>query len=277
MMTPMMRRRRGMSLIELLITMVLVAIIGAAAGRLLTSQTQYFARMSAKREARSVTRNAMNLLQTELSMVDPAGGLVAASADSIKVNMPYAWGLFCSSNTMMMLPVDSAMYAMATYAGYAIKDTTATGAYTYTASGTAPTTGTASNCTGMTYPITAPTNGVYLSVSGSSGTAGAPMLLYQVITYKFASSGLFPGKRGLFRKVGSATADEILGPFESTARFNFYQLTNTTSQPTVPSPPNTMRGIELKLDAASPTRASNRATNETISLTTAIFFRNRTS
>jgi prepilin-type N-terminal cleavage/methylation domain-containing protein len=275
--TTLVRRRRGMSLVELLITMVLVAIIGAAAGRLLTSQTRYFARMSAKREARSVTRNAMNLLQTELSMVDPAGGVVAASADSIKVNMPYAWGLFCSSNTMMMLPVDSAMYAMATFAGYAIKDTTATGAYTYTASGTAPTAGTASNCTGMAYPITAPTNGVYLSVSGSSGTAGSPMLLYQVVTYKFASSGLFPGKRGLFRRVGSGTADEILGPFESTARFKFYELTNTTSQTTVPSPLTNMRGIELKLDAASPTRASNRATNETISLTTAIFFRNRTT
>ena len=49
------------------------------------------------------------------------------------------------------------------------------------------------------------------------------------------------------------------------------------SQSTVPSPLSNMRGIELKLDAASPTRASNRATNETISLTTAIFFRNRTS
>jgi prepilin-type N-terminal cleavage/methylation domain-containing protein len=274
---PLVRRRRGMSLVELLITMVLVAIIGAAAGRLLTSQTRYFARMSAKREARTVTRNAMNLLQTELSMVDPAGGIVAASADSVKVNMPYAWGVFCSSNTMLMLPVDSAMFAMATYAGYAIKDTTATGAYAYTASGTAPVAGTASNCTGMANPITAPTNGVYLSVSGSSGTAGSPMLLYQVITYKFANSGLFPGKRGLFRRVGSGTPDEILGPFQSTARFNFYELTNTTSQTTVPSPLTNMRGIELKLDAASPTRASNRATNETISLTTAIFFRNRTS
>jgi hypothetical protein len=81
----------------------------------------------------------------------------------------------------------------------------------------------------------------------------------------------------LFRRVGSGTADEILGPYESTARFKFYELTNTTSQTTVPSPLTNMRGIELKLDAASPTRASNRATNETISLTTAIFFRNRTT
>jgi prepilin-type N-terminal cleavage/methylation domain-containing protein len=274
-MHPVRRRRRGMSLIELMITLVLVSIIGAAAGRLLTSQTRYYARMSAKKEARSVTRNARNIIQSELSMVEAGNGVVAASNDSITVRIPYAWGLYCASATMMMLPVDSATYALASFAGYAIKDTTATGAYTYTASASAPTAGTSSNCTGSPVNITAPTNGAYLSVSGSSGTAGAPMFLYQTVTYKFGSSGIFSGQRGLFRRVGSGTPEELVAPFQSSARFRFYNLYADTAQTTVPTLAN-IRGVELQLDAQSPTTASGRASAETASIKTAIFFRNRT-
>lgn len=268
------RPRRGLTLIELIITLVLVAIIGAAAGRLLISQTRFYARMSAKKDARSVTRSATNLLQTELSMIEAGAGITAATNDSITVRMPYAWGVMCQSNTMMMLPVDSALYAMATFAGYAIKDTTATGAYTYTASGTAPTAGTASNCTGMTYPITAPTNGSYLSVTGLAGTSGAPVFLWQTVTYKFANSTLFSGQRGLWRRIGTGTPEEILAPFQSTAQFRFYQLYEDTARVTPPALTD-IRGIELLMAAQSPTRASNRATQETVSIKTAIFFRNR--
>jgi len=272
------RVRRGFSLIELIITIVLVAIIGAAAGRMLMSQTRFYARLAGQRDARSVTRNARNIIQTELAMVEAGGGVAAASNSSITVRMPYAWGVFCSGNTIMRLPVDSAMYAMATIAGYAIKDTTATGAFTYTATTSAPTAGTATNCT-TTAGITAPVNGDYLALSPAvtlpalSG-AGAPMYLYQTITYSFAASGLVSGKRGLFRQVGAGTAEEILAPFDTTAKFRFYELASTTAQTTVPALAN-IRGVELVLDAQSPKRASNRDTPEASSIRTAIFFRNR--
>ena len=268
------RVRRGVTLIELIITLILVSIIGAAAGRLLISQTRWFARMSAQKDARSVTRNARNIMQSELSVVVAAGGVQAATNDSVTVRMPYANGVFCASNTLMVFPVDSALYAMATFAGYAIKDTTATGAYTYTVSGTAPTAGTASNCTGGTVLITAPTNGLYLTVAGVSGTAGAPMFLWQTITYKFAASTLVSGAVGLYRRVGTGTPEEILAPFESTARFRFYNLYADTAQTTVPTLAN-IRGLEVQLDAQSTTRASNRSSPETARITMAIFFRNR--
>ena len=268
------RPRRGFSLIELIITLVLVSIIGVAAGRLLMSQTRFYTRLSAQRDARSVTRNARNIVQTELSMVEAGGGVVAATNDSITVRMPYAWGVFCSANTMMRLPVDSAMYAMATFAGYAIKDTTATGAYTYTASATAPTTGTTTNCTG-TPGITAPANGAYLSVSGSSGTAGAPMMLFQYVTYKFAASTLVPGKRGLFRRIGTGTVEELVAPFDTTAKFRYYNLYADTAQTTVPALTN-IRGVQLQLDAQSIQRSSGQSNPESASIRTAIFFRNRT-
>jgi hypothetical protein len=166
------------------------------------------------------------------------------------------------------------MAAMATFGGYAIKDTTSTGMYVYTSGSTAPTAGTASNCTGAPTNITAPTNGGYLSVSGSAGTAASPMFLYQVITYRFGSSAIVPGKRGLFRRVGNGTAEEILAPFDTSAKFRYYNMYSDTAQTTVPSFAN-IRGVEVKLDAQSASRAGGQAQPESVSIKTAIFFRNR--
>ena len=275
-MTPDPRRaRRGFSLIELIITLVLVSIIGVASGRLLMSQTRFYTRLSAQRDARSVTRNARNIVQTELSMVEAGGGVIAASNDSITVRMPYAWGVYCAGSTMMRLPVDSAMYAMASLAGYAIKDTTSAGVYAYTATTTAPTAGTATDCT-TTAGITAPTDGAYLSLSPSpTGTAGAPVLLYQLVTYKFAASALVSGKLGLYRRIGTGTPEELVAPFDTSTKFRYYELNASTAQTTVPALAN-IRGVELKLDAQSISRSSGRSEPESASISTAIFFRNRT-
>jgi len=276
---PSRRVPRGFSLIELIITLVLVAIIGAAAGRMLMSQTRFYPRLAGQKDARSVTRNARNIMQTELSMTEAGGGVVAATNDSITIRMPFAWGIYCSSSTIIRLPVDSSMYAMATLAGYAVKDTTATGVYTYTATTTAPTAGTAANCTGLSPAITAPTNGTYLALSPAPSTppayAGSPVFLYQIVTYKFAASTLVPGKRGLYRRVGTGTAEEILAPFDTSAKFRYYNMYADTAQTTVPTLAN-IRGIEVKLDAQSPYRASKQANPESVSIKTAIFFRNRT-
>jgi prepilin-type N-terminal cleavage/methylation domain-containing protein len=269
------RTRRGFSLIELLITLVLVSIIGVAAGRMLMSQTRFYSRLAGQKDARSVTRSARNIIQTELSMVEAGGGVVAASNDSIRVRMPYAWGVYCKSDKMMMLPVDSAMYAMAEFAGYAVKDTTPSGMYSYTTSTTTPSAGSATDCTDPPVSITAPTNGSYMQLSPSvTATAGSPIFLYQEVTYKFASSGIVAGKRGIFRRVADGAYEELLAPFDTTAKFRFYNLFADVAQTAVPTLAN-IRGIELMLDAQSPTRTSGQANPESASIVTAIFFRNR--
>lgn len=208
-------------------------------------------------------------------MVQANNGVVAASNDSIRVRMPILWGVFCSNSTIMYLPFDSATFAMASYAGYAIKDTTAAGTYTYTSASSAPTAGTATDCTAAPVNITAPTNGGYRTLSPTAtATAGSPVFLYQEVTYKFASSSLFSGKRGLFRRVANGAYEELLAPFDTSAKFRFYNLFADTAQTTVPTLAN-IRGVELMLDAQSPTRTSGQANPETASIKTAIFFRNR--
>ena len=269
-------RRLGMSLIELIISLVVVSIIGASITRLLTSQTRFFSKLSLARDARSVTRQARNLVQSELSMVDVGAGVVAATRDSITVRVPVAFGLYCSSNTMMVLPTDSMYLASATLDGFALKDTSAAGAYAYTAL-TSTAAGTATNCTGAGILITAPTNGTYRNLTPSpSGTAASPMFVYQVVTYKFAASTLVSGKLGLWRKAGTAAYAEIVAPFDTSAKFRFYRLYADTAQSGVPTLTE-IRGIELRLDALAPNPTPGQnPSRESSSIRTAIFFRNRT-
>jgi prepilin-type N-terminal cleavage/methylation domain-containing protein len=271
-------RRAGLSLIELLISLVVVGIIGASITRLLMTQTRFFSKLSLARDARSVTRQARNLIQTELSMVEVGGGIVAASNDSITVRIPVAWGLYCASGTMMAIPTDSMYLASATIDGYAIKDTTTTGAYTYMAV-SAVSNGTAANCTGGSVQITAPTGGVYrnLTPAPTGFTQASPTFLYQTVTYKFAASTMFSGQRGLWRKASTGAYAEIVAPFDTSAKFKYYNLYSDTSQLAIPSPVSNIRGVEVLLDAKAPNVTPGQATmRESSSIKTAIFFRNRT-
>ena len=271
------RRRSGLTLIELIISLVVTSIIGVAVTRMLTSQTRFFSKVSLGRDARSVTRQARNLALSDLSMVEVGGGIVAASNDSLTVRVPLAWGLFCASGTVMLLPTDSLSFASATVDGFALKDTSSTGAYTYTAV-TATATGTATNCTGGSIQITAPTGGTYKSITPApSGTQASPIFLYQTVTYKFASSTMFSGFRGLWRKASTGAYVEIVAPFDTSAKFRYYELYSDTAQTTVPSPVSNISGVELKLDAKAPNVTPGQGSlRESTSIKTAIFFRNRT-
>ena len=267
-------------MIELLITLVLVSILGSAASSMLKGQLRGFSRVNDLQEARSVARIAMRTLETELASVDATAGLVSgangvisATSDSLVVRVPYASGVFCASATMLQLPVDSATRASAVFGGFAIKDTSATGAYTYTSSSIAPSAGTSSTCTGIGF--TAPSGGTYTAVTNATGSAGAPMFLYQIVTYKIASSTLFSGYKALWRKVGSGTAQEIAAPFALAASFHYYTATSDTALTTTPST-SLIRGVQFRAAAYSPHRTAGRATPELVTVTSAFFFRNRT-
>ncbi len=271
----MMTRRGGFTLIEVLIGMVIAAIIGAGLTNLMLNQTRYFAKQANARDARSVTRGAVNVLTTDLQNVEVGGGVSSATATQLVVRIPYAWGVTCSSGTAALFPVDSFTYASAVFAGYGWKDTSTAGGYTYEAGGTLGS-GTASHCTGLTPAITAPANGRYVGLPSTPSTAaGSPVFLYQTVTYEFKASTLLSGRTALWRTVTGGAADEIVTPFNSGARFRFYSLLNDTPQDAVPSPVTNIRGIQLNLVAQSPRSNSNTGNPESVTINTAIFFRNR--
>ena len=265
-------RRRGLSLVEVLIAVVLLGIVGAGITRLLQSQMRYFTRTTNQKEARSVARSALNLMRAEMRMIDPLG-IVDASADSLRVRLPYATGLHCAAGVGTFAPVDSMTLATAVYAGYAWKDTTATAAYTYVTSATAPTAGLASACT-LAGLGTVPGGPVWSIGATPTTVVGAPLLLYQIVTYRIAESALLPGRTAVWRQPLGGTAEEIAVPFSADTRFRYYIAGANTAQDAVPSPITAMTGVELVLVGESERISPGTAAPESRESRVAIFFRN---
>lgn len=265
-------RRRGLSLIEVLIAIVLLGIVGAGITRMLSSQLRFFAAGTNARDARAVSRNALNLTRSELRMVEPRG-VMAATRDSITIRIPYLMGLYCSASSAMFVPTDSLTLATAQYGGYAWRDTLAGSAYTYVSQTAALTVGADALCTGVGL-AKIPSGTVYTvaPVLGAVAPA-APFFLWQTVTYKFANSALVPGRLALWRKAGSAAAEEVAVPLDTASRINFYDG-GTASTTTVPSPLNTMRGVEFLLYGESERTSPGKTTPEQALQRVSIFFRN---
>ncbi len=286
------RLRRGFTLVEMLVTLVILGIVGGALVKLITVQARFSQSQMALRSARNVSRDAMNIVLTDLRMVQDSGGLVAASRDSVTVRIPLAFGLVCSTSggtTISLLPADSAMSALGVYSGYAIRDSTS-GLYNYT-SATTPlpvnslANGLAATCTAagvnsVTY--NGRSSRIVTLVDSPVGTSnvGWPAFIYQRVTYKFASSSAYPGRRGLWRLVKTSNpnapvTDEIIAPFDTSAKFRFYALNADQAQDTLPTHLGDVRGIELVLAGSSNEPLSNNAQAKQATMVTGVFFKNR--
>lgn len=269
-----MTRRRGFTLTEILIAVVLLGIVGIGISRLLVSQTRFFARATGARDARAVTRNALNIVRDEMRMIEPRG-IIAASDTSITVNVPYAMGVYCSASTATFVPIDSLTRANAVFRGYAYRDTAMNASFTYVASTTAPSAGTTTNCTGG--PAITPVPGgqvLALSPAFPSLPPGAPVFVYQQITYSLEASTLVPGRTAVWRKVNGGASEEVAVPFQNSAIFRFYVSGATTSQANPPGSLNTITGIELVLVGESERRSPGTDAPETRPVRLSIFFRN---
>lgn len=295
------RPRRGFTLIEILTSLFILGIIGLAFVRLINSQSRFAEGQMALRNARTVSRNAMNIMLTDLRMVEDNGGLRYAARDSITVRVPVAFGLLCANvagvATMSILPVDSAMTALGYYAGWAYRDST-TGIFQYQDAVTPVSfgsiaAGTSTTCTDSTIVAGVQRPGILPMTYGTRSSrviqltdpavaatpnAGWPIMLYQQVTYRFDSSTAFPHRVGLFRKVrnGQLTTmvDEIIAPFDTSAKFRYYVLNSDVAQSTPPADLNTVRGLELDLAGSSP--RSQQGRNAAVQqLVTGVFFKNR--
>ena len=298
---PIHRRRRGYTLVELLIAIMILGIVATAMTRIMVTQANFTSSQAMLRGARSVSRDAYNILMTDLRMVQDSGGLVMAKPDTIKVRVPMAFGLVCATGglpytTVSLVPNDSALFALGTYGGVAFRDS-ASGIFTFipAVSGDAivdeP---TKTVCTDTTVGPGILTQS-YTPVGGSARTGrvvrvkqmsasspGEPMFIWQEIMYAFDNSVAYPGRgRGLFRTVTGTgapatwTRDEIIAPFDTSARFKFYVYNQDTSQVAVPAKISTIRGFDLVLNGLSIRPPSGGTTQKVTKVTTAVFFKDR--
>ncbi len=281
------RARRGFTLLEILVGIVIFAIVGALFTKLLTVQGRYFDRQGMGNAARNVSRSSLNRVVSDFRMIEATGGVVAASPTSLTIRIPFAIGVMCANSgagtVLSLLPVDSTTYANAGFYGYAWRNFQ-TGVYSYVENPATEATGAyAAVCTGVN--LTTVTNGKIVLVTPAlpnGAGLGTPVFLYSKVRYEFKASTAVPGKLGLYRTTiapgGGETSEELVAPFANTASWKFYSI-NGGSVPSVNPPANLAdtRGLELHLDGLSEYVAPAMTSNESAPFTTAVFFKNRTN
>jgi hypothetical protein len=231
----------------------------------------------------------MNVMLSDLRMVQDEGGIDSAATDgkAIRMKVPYRFGLVCATSanaiTVSMLPSDSSAVAMAHYGGFAWRDTL-TGRYTVVTSATAPVVSASpTRCTGnaagqanlTTYSVSGRTGDILdLDAGAPSGAQStSPVFLWQHISYSFKASTTYPGYVGLWRDL-EGTTEEILAPFDTSARFRFYVSGGDTSVVTLPAL-STIVGLDLVLNATSSRVVSDNVSSHSMSkMRTSVFFKN---
>jgi prepilin-type N-terminal cleavage/methylation domain-containing protein len=289
--------RRGFTLVELLLSLIVTAIVGAALVRMVLGQARFMDQQEAWRGARAVARGGVNRLVSDLRMVEATNGVSAAVAggQDFTVRVPYAFGVIClaagNTLTLSMLPVDSAMYNAPGHSGFAVRADDGTYAYyTSTVLSAIPANVGNGNCTGVVAPDKPITTLASMNGSPAGNTItvtstaafnpavkkGQIVFLYRRIRYQFKNSVALPGRTGLFRApVDGGAEEEIATPFAATARVNFYVLNNAVAQAGVPGTLGDIRGFELVLDGMSERAPQGSATYKTANVRTAVFFENR--
>lgn len=293
-MRPLPRSRAGFSLVEIITALTILAIIGGAMTKMLLSQTRNYQYDNGGRRSRTAARSAMNIMMTDLRMTQDNGGvsyLDATNHRRVDVKVPVAIGVVCEvtagSVTMAITPVDSFQLATIKYGGYAIRNST-TGIYSYVSGGTLGT-GSTSTCHSGGVDIYADT----ITMSGRSGSvvqvSGAPPggtvvgdmgMIWQTVSYVFASSQVFPGRAGLYRIVSDATTadtSELIAPFSWNARFSYYTnpaQAKDTATTTAPANLNTVRGLKILLAAEASDTVPGYQGPKKSPLVTSVFFKN---
>ena len=270
------RRRSGLTIIELIVTLIILAIIGGGMVRMLTSQAEFYEHQGAGRNARSISRAAVNVLLSEMRMVEVPNGVVAAAPNAVTLRVPYAFGVYCGSpsgiSTIALLPTDSAMLAEPGFSGYAWRQRL--GNYAYVEGGSSLQLPVPGTCVSAGITPIAQRVGV-TPVLPAGADVGTVVMLTRRITYAFAPSADIPGRTALWRRVDATGAqEELAAPFDATARFRFYRLNDNTAQDAVPALAE-IRGFELVLDGASEATPRLTGAPQRAPLTTSVFFRNR--
>ena len=291
--------RRGFTLVELLLSLIVTAVVGAALVRMVLGQARFMDQQEAWRGARAVARGGVNRLASDLRMVEATNGVSAAVAggQDFTVRVPYAFGVIClaagNTLTLSMLPVDSAMYNAPGHSGFAVRaDDGSYAYYTSTVLDLIPANIGNGNCTGVAAPDKPITTLASMNGSPAGNTItvtataafnpavkkGQIVFLYRRIRYQFKNSVALAGRTGLFRAPVDAVGgpeEEIATPFAATARVNFYVLNNAVAQAAVPGTLGDIRGFELVLDGMSERAPQGSATYKTANVRTSVFFENR--
>ncbi|HVF38251.1 MAG TPA: prepilin-type N-terminal cleavage/methylation domain-containing protein, partial [Gemmatimonadaceae bacterium] len=261
--------RRGFSMTELLIGMIILAIVGIGLTRTLRSQARYFDHQKTGNLARAVARGPLNRIVSDLRMVEARGGVMTASSSVLEVRVPFAIGLVCGnanggSTHISLLPVDSAMFSAPGYSGYAWRG--GDGVYRYKEDNQTKDVGTLSVCNAAQIGTLTTAGARVIRITpqlNDTASFGTPVFLYRKIRYAFAPSTAVPGATGLFRtRMENGQTEELSAPYDATAKFRFFVGSSTVAQDAPPANLSTLRGIELNMTGLSERAPSGSTTRK---------------
>jgi prepilin-type N-terminal cleavage/methylation domain-containing protein len=270
--------RRGFTLTELLIGTIVLAILGTVLARLLVNDSRFVSRQDAMMSARQASRAALNTMVDELRMVSD-GGLIAVSTDSVRVRMPYVFGMACNSVSgdliSSLTPPDSLMYANASPDGLARRSGTS---YVFLSGISLTPSSDMAACSSDSIRVVP--GGSLVEIGGISPpqmpSPGTLIYLFQNVTYRFGASTDLPGRIGLWRRAGSSPDEELVTPFDTLAGFQC--LVGPNLQALDCPPPgglSAVRGLELRLVGASEYTPRGDSGPQTFNLATRVTFLNK--
>lgn len=280
---PVSRLQPGFTLVEVMIALVITGVIGAAVTSMFLTQARFYDRQEKVQSARGVSRAAMNILTSELRMVERINGVVEATPNRLVLRVPYVMGLSCGvsagSLVVRYMPTDTLVLRRdSVFSGHAWLGTDSVYNYIDNA-GIMPNLDSGAGVCTTAGVGNIPGGGTLTVAMANSNLVPVPtpVILYQRITYEFRNSAAVPGRRALWRKTDRNGRDEeLVAPFASTARFRFYVNDSPTPVDTPPATANLhhLTGIQVIMDGLSERPDAN-GTHMAVPLSTSIFFRNR--
>ena len=282
-MTAMRAPRKGMSIMELLVGMVILAVVGMALTRIMVTQARYFDHQKTANKARNVSRGPLNRLVSDIRMVEAQGGVSIASPTLIRARVPFAIGVVCVTGSggthLSLLPSDSAMYAAPGYSGYAWRD--GQGIFHYQVGGNVKDEqGDITSCNAAGVGTLVSSKGKVIRIvpkMSDTASIGTPVFLIRRVEYEFKASTAVPGTTGLYRRVvdNNNAEEELSAPYASDAKFRFFVGSSLVAQDTPPTDLSTLRGIELNMTGLSEKTPRQGVEKQKAPFITAVFFKNR--
>jgi prepilin-type N-terminal cleavage/methylation domain-containing protein len=276
-------KRRGFSLVELMVALVIAGVVGVALTRLVISQARLLSLQDATMQARAGIRAALLTAANEMRPV-ALGGVVQAARESVTVRIPFAMGIACrqvsGTTVVAVLPTDSSTFAGATPGGYAWRDSLGTFTWEDGATIANPNANLA-DCTGAT-PSVRVLSGAHWSARAVSVSpnrvatqVGAPVILYRIIRYAFAPSSVVPGATGLWRTdLGTGVREEMSAPYDPASEFNFVVGPAQLIQSVPPANLTDLYGVRMDAIAVSERPPQGKSTPLRFNFVTAVVFRN---